>query len=102
MSDELPTAARVSDPGIRALLQFAECLVENCRRSSFVTISLKRFRRASLLEARRNTRYRATRANPYGGNCYFGPAITAGCITDVTTYSPILSPISVPTRVEKR
>src|SRR6202163_1607869 len=63
----------------------------------------KRFRRASLLEARRDTRYRATGTNPCGGNCCCcGPAVRVGCITFFTTYSPILSPISVPARVEKR
>src|ERR1700756_4100559 len=30
------------------------------------------------------------------------PTVWAGCITFFTTYSPILSPIFVPTRVEKR
>jgi hypothetical protein len=67
-----------------------------------VAISRKRFPPGLTSRTRRDTRYRATGTKPCGGNCCCGPAVRAGCITFFTTYSPILSPISVPTRVEKR
>ncbi|SRR6266540_722369 len=68
--------------------QLAECLCENCQPFAAAVISAGTFRRARFEEP--------------GGALVHRELVPTGCITLFTTYSPMLSPISVPTRVEKR
>jgi len=46
--------------------------------------------------------FRRARLEEPGGALVHRELVLTGCIALFTTYSPILSPISVPTRVEKR
>ena len=63
-------------------------LRENCQ--LFATAAISAGRGAGLISR-----------SPAGALVHREP-VTTGCITFFTTYSPMASPISVPTRVEKR